>query len=175
MPVVFIRIESSVSESIDPVNPMKMIARLSVIIVNTMTTLSTQRIATLCLRIIDVLVDVKQLQTIHHDGENTRCQRVAQEKHEELHIPVADAVVGPGTVVIHAHNATVATTTVVGTRRFVGITLHAEEEFVLVRTTRAVGRIGGNGSWICKGAFASPSSFWLTSEMRYSCHSIQEE
>ena len=85
MPVVFIRIESSVSESIDPVNPMKMIARLSVIIVNTMTTLSTQRIATLCLRIIDVLVDVKQLQTVHHDGENTRCQRVAQEKHEELH------------------------------------------------------------------------------------------
>ena len=57
MPVVFIRMESSVSEIIEPVKPMKMIARLSVIIVKTMAISSTPPVSTLCLRVVDVLVD----------------------------------------------------------------------------------------------------------------------
>ena len=134
---------------------MKMIARLSVIIVKTMAISSNNPDSTLRLRIVDVLVDVKQLETVHYDRENAHCQRVAEEKHEKLHVSVADAVVGPGTVVIHPDDAAVATTAMVGTWWFVCIALHTEEELLLVRTTRAIRRVGGNGSRICKGAFAS--------------------
>ena len=65
-----------------------------------------------------------QVRVIHLDAIQTKCQEthkddIKEEQNEEFHVAISNTIVYPRTVMVHAYNAAIALTAVMGTWGFV--------------------------------------------------------